>query len=122
MTVTIPRALVDLSAERGLDVHLIVICAQWCSVCRELRRAVPDLSHLRVTWADADDLDEFLDHLEVENFPTLALRRGGRWVYWGVCKPSWPSIAHIVNLVDVPLGASITLHLDRLLLRMQSVR
>jgi thioredoxin 1 len=97
-----------------------VICAQWCGVCRELQRAAAYPSHLRVSWADVDDLDEFLDHLEVESFPTLALRRDGHWVYWGASKPSWPSITRTVYLADAPLKAPITLHLDRLLLRLQS--
>jgi len=67
------------------------LCAAWCGVCREyqplfdaLARQFPDVSF---QWVDVEDDADWVDELDVENFPTLLIGVGGEPVFYGTVLP-----------------------------------
>lgn len=67
------------------------LCAAWCGVCREyqpqfdsLARQFPDVSF---QWVDVEDDADWVDELDVENFPTLLIGVDGEPVFYGTVLP-----------------------------------
>jgi len=78
-----------------------VLCAAWCSTCREfqlvidrVRLARPDL---RYVWLDIEEDSEACGEIEVETFPTLAIFRDEALLHFG---PSLPHEQAFVRLLD----------------------
>jgi len=67
------------------------LCAEWCDVCREYRPAFEALaqrfSGARFAWLDVEDDAEEVGEREVENFPTIEVRRGEERLFYGVLLP-----------------------------------
>jgi hypothetical protein len=71
--------------------EVICLCALWCDTCGEYRdgffalaREFPDL---RFRWLDVEDDAEEVGDLEVENFPTILVRRDGARLFYGAMPP-----------------------------------
>lgn len=68
------------------------ICAQWCDTCAEYRDGfyalAGDFPQARFGWLDTEDDAEAIGDLEVENFPTILVRRAGETVFYGPQPPS----------------------------------
>lgn len=85
--------------EGGLLV--VCLCAQWCSTCRDYRAGFEALaaqfpaSHFR--WLDIEDEADALGDLDIENFPTLLIRRGPLVLFFGVLLPH---LAHLRRLLE----------------------
>jgi thioredoxin 1 len=54
---------------------VVCLCAEWCGVCRDYRAAFEQVRALfpgaRFLWVDVEDEADWVDPLEVDNFPTL---------------------------------------------------
>jgi thioredoxin reductase (NADPH) len=78
------------SADR--DALLVAcLCAAWCRTCGEFRDTFERLARAnpqaRFAWIDVEDDGALVGDIEIENFPTLAVFRGGRPVFFGVTLP-----------------------------------
>ena len=69
----------------------VFLCAAWCQTCGEFRgtferlaKADPDA---RLVWLDVEDDSALIGDLEIENFPTLAVFRGSKPLFYGVTMP-----------------------------------
>jgi thioredoxin reductase (NADPH) len=73
------------------DVVVLSFCAQWCGTCREFRPVLEAISaahpEIAFGWLDIEDDAEFADEVDVEDFPTLAIIRGGVPLYFGATLP-----------------------------------
>ena len=83
------------SAESAAAEFLVVcLCAEWCGVCREYRSAFQEIagqfSTARFHWLDIEAHADELGDLEVENFPTLLIKRR-EWVLFYASMPPSPS-------------------------------
>jgi len=84
------------------DAGLVVcFCAAWCDACRgyqprfeELSARYPDMLFV---WADIEDHPELLGDEDVENFPTLLIRRGARTLFYGTMLPH---IGHLQRMLE----------------------
>jgi len=91
----------------------VVLCAEWCDVCRTLRPALDHLAaghpDIRFIWLDIEDDAELVGDVDVENFPTLAIFRGDRPVFFGVCLPQQAVIARLVTAMaeGTPVAAPV---------------
>jgi thiol-disulfide isomerase/thioredoxin len=51
------------------------LCAQWCGTCRDYRdvfdSAAREHPGMRFVWVDIEDEADFVDPIDVEDFPTL---------------------------------------------------
>jgi thioredoxin reductase (NADPH) len=79
-------------AQQPVQALLVVcLCAAWCKTCSEFRdtfdrlaRASPDAKYV---WLDVEDDSALVGDIEIENFPTLAVFRGDKPVFYGVTMP-----------------------------------
>ena len=80
---------------------VVSLCAAWCYTCDEFRATCERLALARpqvaFVWLDIEDDAATAGDIEVENFPTLAIYRGGTPVHFGV---SLPHEAIVSRLVD----------------------
>jgi thioredoxin 1 len=113
MAVLTPRdaaALAEVLSRR--DGRLVVcLCAAWCDTCEEFkhtfeRLAAADASSAYV-WVDIEDDSAIAGDIDVENFPTLAVFRSGRPVFYGVTLPQEPVVARTLSAFQDPDAAAV---------------
>ncbi len=67
------------------------LCAAWCKTCGEFRDTFERLAAAhagaRFVWLDVEDDSALVGDIEIENFPTLAVFRGGEPLFYGVTMP-----------------------------------
>jgi thioredoxin 1 len=84
------RALADALSRKDRRV-IVCLCAAWCDTCEEFRRTFERLSDAdraaAYVWIDIEDDSALLGELDIENFPTLAVFRGGEPLFYGVTLP-----------------------------------
>jgi thioredoxin 1 len=77
------------------------LCAEWCDVCREYRPAFEGLAQrfpqAAFGWLDVEDDAEQVGEREIENFPTIEIRRGDEQLFYGVLLPK---AEHLARLLD----------------------
>ena len=80
---------------------VICLCAAWCGVCREYQprfeQVAAAMPHLRFAWIDVEDEADVLDPIEVENFPTLLIARGGEARFFGTVTPQVETLERLVR-------------------------
>jgi thioredoxin reductase (NADPH) len=85
------------------DARLVVVslCAAWCDTCNEFRAAYERIAKARpqiaFVWLDIEDDAAIAGDIDVENFPTLAVYRGGVPLHFGV---SLPHESTVLRLID----------------------
>ena len=84
------------------DAGLVVcFCAAWCDACRGYQSRFEELAarhpELLFVWADIEDHPELLGDEDVENFPTLLIRRGRRTLFYGTMLPH---IGHLQRMLE----------------------
>ena len=73
------------------EFSVVCLCAEWCGTCREYREVFNKLAgefeNVGFSWWDIEDEADKLGDLDIENFPTILIRRG-RWIlFFGVLLP-----------------------------------
>ncbi|HEY0821596.1 MAG TPA: thioredoxin family protein [Rhizobacter sp.] len=67
------------------------LCADWCGTCRDYRSVFDEAAQahpdMRFVWVDIEDESEFVDPVEVENFPTLLMADAGGARFFGTVLP-----------------------------------
>ena len=84
-------------ADLAMDGFLVIcLCAQWCGTCRDYRAGFDALAlefpGVRFSWLDIEEQADALGDLDIENFPTLYIRRGDAVLFFGTMLP------HVNNL------------------------
>ena len=85
------------------DSQLVVVsfCAAWCDTCNEFRAAYERIAAARpratFVWLDIEDDAGVAGDVDIENFPTLAVYRGGVPLHFGV---SLPHESTVLRLID----------------------
>jgi thioredoxin reductase (NADPH) len=73
------------------------LCATWCKTCGEFRDTFDKLArdHAGATfvWLDVEDDSAIVGDIEIENFPTLAVFRGDKPLFYGVTMPQQGVVA-----------------------------
>ena len=67
------------------------LCAAWCDTCVAYRPGFVALAarfpHAEFRWVDVEDDAEAVEDIDVENFPTILVRRGNETLFHGVMLP-----------------------------------
>jgi thioredoxin 1 len=67
------------------------LCAQWCDTCVAYRAGFLQMAarfpRAEFRWVDIEDDAEAVEDIEVENFPTILVRRGAETLFQGVMLP-----------------------------------
>src|SRR5207237_7186667 len=79
------------SAMGEVSVEVSCLCAAWCDTCTEYRPGFLALGEkfpeAQFRWIDIEDEADEVGELEVENFPTIRVTRGGQVLFHGVQLP-----------------------------------
>jgi thioredoxin 1 len=82
---------------------VVVLCAAWCDTCTEFRAALERIASARPSalfvWLDIEDDAELCGDIDVENFPTIAMYRGGALLHYGVSLPQEGTVARLIDEV-----------------------
>lgn len=74
-----------------MEFSVICLCAEWCGTCRDYRSGFESLAEefpaMRFRWVDIEDSADEMGDLDVENFPTLLIRRGEDVLFFGTMLP-----------------------------------
>ena len=79
------------------------LCAEWCGTCRDYRavfeQAVQDLldSGVHGRWIDIEEESDLVGAIDVDNFPTLLMARGGEVLFFGTITPHASTLARLVQ-------------------------
>ena len=78
--------------ERPSEALLVAcLCAAWCKTCGEFRdtfdKLAKDNAGVKFVWLDVEDDSALVGDLEIENFPTLAVFKGHKPLFYGVTMP-----------------------------------
>jgi thioredoxin reductase (NADPH) len=86
---------------------VVGLCAAWCGTCREFEETFARLrqSHPQIlfVWLDIEDDSALAGDIDVENFPSLAVYRRGKPVFYGVTEPQHGLVERLIMaLSDAP--------------------
>jgi thioredoxin 1 len=77
------------------------LCAEWCDVCREYRAGfdalAPRFPQAAFAWLDVEDDAEEVGEREIENFPTIEVRRGDNRLFYGVLLPKPEHLSRLLK-------------------------
>jgi thioredoxin 1 len=80
---------------------IVVLCAAWCDTCGQFRASFENIARTRpnmqFVWLDIEDDADICGDIEVENFPTLAIYRGGRVLHFGVSLPHGATVGRLID-------------------------
>jgi thioredoxin 1 len=73
------------------DLLVVCLCADWCGTCRDyqpgFKGLAADFPQVRFRWVDIEEDADLMGDLDIENFPTLLIRRGNSIVFFGTMLP-----------------------------------
>jgi hypothetical protein len=103
----------------NLETSVLVVCADWCAVCRSFKTTVKDFHGCRVTWVDLDDFEGLPGSPEIETFPTVIVFKDTAVLFIGAIKPNKESLESLIGGVSdrapAPEYEELGLHLHQLL-------
>ena len=77
--------------ESNREFLVACLCAEWCDICVAYRPAFLAMAErfprAEFRWVDIEDDAEAAEDIEVENFPTILVKRGGETLFEGVMLP-----------------------------------
>jgi thiol-disulfide isomerase/thioredoxin len=77
--------------ESNREFLVACLCAAWCDTCTAYRPGFLAMAErfprAEFRWVDIEDDAEAVEDIEVENFPTILVRRGGETLFQGVLLP-----------------------------------
>jgi thioredoxin 1 len=95
------RAAVAAAFADPTRLVVVSLCADWCDTCKEFREAFARIAAARpqvaFLWFDIEDDSAIVGDIDVENFPTLAVYRGGSVLHFGVSLPQEGTVARLVD-------------------------
>jgi thioredoxin reductase (NADPH) len=82
------------------------LCAAWCKTCTEFRATFDKLAAAsegaKFVWLDVEDDSALVGDIEIENFPTLAVFRGDKPLFYGVTTPQEGVVARTLASLARP--------------------
>jgi thioredoxin 1 len=77
--------------ESNREYLVACLCAEWCDTCVAYRPGFLALAErfprAEFRWVDIEGDAEAVEDIDVENFPTILVRRGGETLFHGVMLP-----------------------------------
>ena len=90
------------------DLAVVCLCAEWCGTCRKYRaefdRLAGQFNDVSFFWRDIEDNAECLGDLDIENFPTILIRRQEWVLFFGTMLPQ---ADHLHRLLEVFLAQTV---------------
>lgn len=77
--------------ESNREFLVACLCAAWCDTCVAYRAGFVAMAErfprAEFRWVDIEDDAEAAEDIEVENFPTILVKRGSQTLFEGVMPP-----------------------------------
>ncbi len=77
------------------------LCAQWCGTCREYQARFTEAQALfpQATWlwVDVEEKAQWVEPLDLEDFPTLLLAVNGKATFFGTLTPQAETLARLLR-------------------------
>jgi thioredoxin 1 len=77
--------------ESNREYLVACLCAEWCDTCVAYRPGFLAMAErfprAEFRWVDIEDDAEAVEDIDVENFPTILIRRGEETLFHGVMLP-----------------------------------
>jgi thioredoxin 1 len=77
--------------ESNREYLVACLCAEWCDTCVAYRPGFLAMAErfprAEFRWVDIEDDAEAVEDIDVENFPTILVRRGEKTLFHGVMLP-----------------------------------
>lgn len=74
------------------ELLVVCLCAEWCGVCREYREGFQQIARQFPAacfhWLDIEEHADDLGDLDVDNFPTLVIKRRDCVLFYGTMLPT----------------------------------
>lgn len=90
-----------MTAPSPAELQVVCLCAAWCGVCREFAQPFATLAttHPEASfhWVDVEDEADWLDDLDVENFPTVLIGFKGQPVFLGTVLPNTQTLERLIQ-------------------------
>ncbi len=85
------------------------LCAQWCGTCRDYQarfeEAQSQFPGATWVWVDIEEQAQWVEPLDLEDFPTLLLAVDGKPTFFGTLTPQPETLARLLKaklLADAP--------------------
>jgi thioredoxin 1 len=78
----------------------VIVCADWCGVCRNFKTIVKDPHDYEVTWVELDDFEDLPGSPEIETFPTVIVVKDAAVLFVGAIKPNQESLEGLISAVS----------------------
>jgi thiol-disulfide isomerase/thioredoxin len=89
--------------ESNREFLVACLCAAWCDTCVAYRPGFLALAarfpRAEFRWVDIEDDAEAVEDIEVDNFPTILVRRGGETLFQGVMLPHHEHLERLLEKV-----------------------
>jgi thioredoxin 1 len=87
--------------ESNREFLVACLCAAWCDTCVAYRSGFLEMAgrfpQAEFRWVDIEDDAQAVEDIEVENFPTVLVRRGRETLFQGVLLPHH---SHLERLLE----------------------
>jgi thiol-disulfide isomerase/thioredoxin len=89
--------------ESNREFLVACLCAAWCDTCVAYRPGFLAMAarfpRAEFRWVDIEDEADAAEDIEVENFPTIVVRRGGETLFQGVMLPHHEHLERLLQKV-----------------------
>ncbi|AWD32622.1 hypothetical protein CKSOR_00516 [Candidatus Kinetoplastibacterium sorsogonicusi] len=66
---------------------IVCFCASWCSTCIDYKKKLEifsnSITEYSFIWLDIDDHEHLIGDIEIENFPTILIKKSNKNVFFG---------------------------------------
>ena len=80
-------------------IKILVVCADWCSVCRDYRATLSDLPEFDIKWIDINDFESLTEEIEIETFPTVIIFNEVDVLFLGAVEPNINALTSLLSAV-----------------------
>ncbi|WP_151636417.1 thioredoxin family protein [Noviherbaspirillum aerium] len=92
------------------------LCAAWCGTCDSYRASFEQLAALHpdkhFAWIDIEDQADFIGDIDVDNFPTLLIQRGGNVAFFGTVLPDMKIADRLIAAQAEKSGEQLQMEAD----------
>jgi hypothetical protein len=88
-----------IKSEESGAIKILVVCADWCSVCRSYKVILNDLSGFDINWIDINDFESLTDEIEIETFPSVIIFDETDILFFGPIEPNKNSLTSLLSAV-----------------------
>ncbi len=88
------------------EFQVACLCAEWCDTCREYRPGFLALAgrfpQADFVWLDVEADAKEAGYVEIDNFPTIRVKRGATVLFEGVMTPHHEHLARMLEKILRP--------------------